>query len=124
MSFEKQFIIASIVFILSRHPRVEAHEVPRTSTSTSSFHRLGPHPHLKQRNTIRTVSDRAFGDVEIPGVPLRFSQFPDLLPLEAAFLGEDNEQILGDVLGYEGAQIDDLKTQGVLISKAAPPSAA
>lgn len=81
------------------------------------------HPHLRQRNTVRTVSDRAFGDVEIPGVPLRFSQFPDLLPLEAAFLGEDNEQILGEVLGYEGAKIDELRSQGVLISKAAPPAA-
>jgi len=82
------------------------------------------HPHLKERNTIRTVSDRAFGDVEIPGMPLRFSQFPDLLPLEAAFLGEDNEQILGDVLGYEGSRIGELRSQGVLVAKAAPPPAA
>ncbi len=30
------------------------------------------HPHLKERQTVRTVSDRSFGGVEIPCVPLRF----------------------------------------------------
>ncbi|WP_372799429.1 CaiB/BaiF CoA transferase family protein, partial [Litorivivens sp.] len=79
------------------------------------------HPHLQERNTVRTVDDRAFGKVEIPGVPLRFSQYPDFLPLEAAFLGEDNGQILSNELGYDQARIEELRNQGVLVAKAAPP---
>ena len=79
------------------------------------------HPHLQERKTVRTVSDRAFGDVEIPGVPLRFSQYPDFLPLQAAFLGEDNDQVLGAVLGYDKDKIEELKSLGVLVAKAAPP---
>lgn len=75
------------------------------------------HPHLKERKTVRTVSDRAFGEVEIPGVPLRFSQFPELLPLEAPFLGEHNEQVLRDTLGYSEEAIAGLAEQGVLISR-------
>ena len=79
------------------------------------------HPHLRERNTVRTVSDRAFGEVEIPGVPLRFSQFPGFLPLEAAFLGEDNDQLLSDELGYDEDKIEELRSKGVLVAKAAPP---
>lgn len=75
------------------------------------------HPHLKERQTVRTVSDRTFGDVEIPGVPLRFSQFPELLPLEAPFLGEHNEHVLGGLLGYDADTIAALKEKGVLTSR-------
>ena len=75
------------------------------------------HPHLKERQTVRTVSDRTFGDVEIPGVPLRFSQFPELLDLEAPFLGEHNGHVLGEMLGYSNDNIAELEEKGVLLSR-------
>ena len=74
------------------------------------------HPHLKERQTVRTVSDRTFGEVEIPGVPLRFSQFPEFLDLEAPFLGEHNQKILSD-LGYSEEKISSLEAGGVLSSR-------
>lgn len=72
------------------------------------------HPHLRQRRTVRRVSDRVFGELEIPGMPLRFSEFPQELPLEAPFLGEHNEEILGNYLGYSPEQVRELESQGVL----------
>src|SRR5690606_18494048 len=42
------------------------------------------HPHHNERQTVRTVTDRAFGKLKIPGVPLRFSQYPEHLPLQAS----------------------------------------
>ena len=72
------------------------------------------HPHLIERQTVRRVSDRTFGEVDIPGVPLRFSQFPEFLELEAPFLGEHNESILGDLLGYSDEKISSLQESGVL----------
>ena len=75
------------------------------------------HPHLKERQTVRTVTDRSFGEVEIPGVPLKFSQFPELLDLQAPFLGEHNDLILGDVLGYNEEKIQSLQENGVLDSR-------
>jgi crotonobetainyl-CoA:carnitine CoA-transferase CaiB-like acyl-CoA transferase len=72
------------------------------------------HPHLIERKTVRTITDRSFGEVEIPGVPLKFSQFPELLDLQAPFLGEHNEQILGDLLGYSADKISGLRKNGVL----------
>ena len=72
------------------------------------------HPHLQQRGTVRTVTDRAFGEFQIPGMPLRFSEFPDSLPLEAPFLGEHNEEILTGYLGYTLEQVQALEHDGVL----------
>lgn len=72
------------------------------------------HPHMQQRQTVRTVTDRAFGEFQIPGVPLRFSEFPGYLPLEAPFLGEHNEEILTGYLSYTAEQIQALEEEGVL----------
>ena len=66
---------------------------------------------------MRTVSDRTFGEVEIPGVPLRFSQFPELLDLEAPLPGEHNGHVLGELLGYSSVNIAELEEKGVLLSR-------
>ena len=80
------------------------------------------HPHHNERQTVRTISDRAFGDLKIPGVPLRFSQYPEFLPLQAPFLGEHNAQVL-KALGYSDDDIAALAAAGVLASEPLPASA-
>ena len=72
------------------------------------------HPHMRQRQTVRTVTDRAFGEFQIPGMPLRFSAFPDTLPLEAPFLGEHNSEILTHYLAYSAEHVRALEKEGVL----------
>lgn len=72
------------------------------------------HPHLQYRKTVRRVSDRKFGELDIPGMPLRFSEFPDELDLQAPFLGEHNAEILGEYLSYSPEQIQKLESDGVL----------
>jgi crotonobetainyl-CoA:carnitine CoA-transferase CaiB-like acyl-CoA transferase len=72
------------------------------------------HPHLQYRRTVRRVTDRAFGELDIPGMPLRFSAFPDELPLQAPFLGEHNEEVLSAYLGYTSEQVRKLESEGVL----------
>jgi CoA:oxalate CoA-transferase len=73
------------------------------------------HPHLRQRGTVRTITDRLFGEFEAPGFPLRFSAFPERLPLEAATLGEHNAEVL-QMLGYSDEGIRALESEGVLQS--------
>ncbi|HZP46714.1 MAG TPA: CoA transferase [Candidatus Binataceae bacterium] len=74
------------------------------------------HPHLRQRRTVRTVHDRIIGDFQVPGFPLRFSEFPEELELEAPLLGEHNRRILHDYLHYSDDQIERLEREGVLHS--------
>jgi len=72
------------------------------------------HPHLRQRGTVRRVRDRILGEFDVPGFPLRFSEFPRTLELQAPTLGEHNEQVLMRHLGYAPEQVRALEAKGVL----------
>ncbi|MBL4781683.1 MAG: CoA transferase [Porticoccaceae bacterium] len=72
------------------------------------------HPHLIERGTVRTISDPVLGDFQVPGMPLRFSDFPKVLPLEAANLGEHNREILSTYLDYSDGEIDRLYKDNVI----------
>ncbi len=74
------------------------------------------HPHLVERGTVRTVHDRILGDFQIPGLPLRFSAFPEPLELQAPLLGEHNRKILSNYLGFSNDRIAQLEKDGVLQS--------
>jgi crotonobetainyl-CoA:carnitine CoA-transferase CaiB-like acyl-CoA transferase len=74
------------------------------------------HPHLRERGTVRTVHDRILGDFDVPGFALRFSEFPERLELQAPFLGEHNEDVLTNYLGYSSERVKELQQRGILRS--------
>ena len=71
-------------------------------------------PHLREREIVRTVSDRFLGELELPGFPLRFSEFQHHLELEAPTLGKHNEEILRELLELDPDRIRQLEAAGVL----------
>lgn len=73
------------------------------------------HPHLRARGTVRTIEDPIAGKFDVPGMPLKFSAFPEALPLEAATLGQHNGEVLSDLLGRSDEEIEELRTAGVLV---------
>src|SRR5208282_1030924 len=73
------------------------------------------HPHLNERKTVRWVEDPLLGKVAIPGVPVKFSAWPDRTELRSARLGEDNERVLHEFLGMPDDQIKQLYTKGILV---------
>ena len=73
------------------------------------------HPHLRENEIVRTVSDRFLGEFDVPGFPLRFSQYPRHPQLQAPTLGQHNRSILSDYLGYSPERIEALESAGVLI---------
>ena len=75
------------------------------------------HPHLRARGTVRTISDPLAGEFDIPGMPLRFSGFPDDLPLRAPTLGQHNEEILTQYLNRSPEEVERLRADGVLYEK-------
>jgi CoA:oxalate CoA-transferase len=91
---------------------LHAHHVP--AAPVLSIEETLSHPHLLERGTVRTIDDPIAGKFEIPGMPLRFSEFPDDLPLQAATIGQHNAEILRDYLGASEAEIGALRTAGVL----------
>lgn len=75
------------------------------------------HPHMQERQTVRTIKDRVAGEFQVPGFPLRFSEFPQLLELESPFLGEHNQEILQNYLGYSEEQVREMEARKVLRQK-------
>jgi crotonobetainyl-CoA:carnitine CoA-transferase CaiB-like acyl-CoA transferase len=91
---------------------LEAHRVPYAPVL--SVEQAMREPHLREREIIRTVNDRFLGELEVPGFPLRFSDFPRHLDLEAPTLGEHNEEILRELLGITPERVRQLEASGVL----------
>jgi CoA:oxalate CoA-transferase len=73
-------------------------------------------PHMIETGAVRTVNDPKLGEFSIPGMPLRFSDFQHNQPLESAYLGEHNEQVFREVLGYDEQKIALLKKKEVIAS--------
>ena len=73
------------------------------------------HPHHNARKTVRWIDDPIIGRVAIPGMPVKFSAWPDKTDLRSARLGEDNEKVLGGILGLSGEQIAHLYADNVLV---------
>ena len=70
----------------------------------------------RERGTIRKIVDPKLGEFYLPGMPIRFSDFEHNQPLEASSLGEDNQTVLEQVLGYSPKKISDLAEKKVIFS--------
>ncbi|MFZ5555697.1 MAG: CaiB/BaiF CoA transferase family protein [Pseudomonadota bacterium] len=81
------------------------------------------HPHFIERGTVRTVTEREFGTFQMPGMPLRFSEYANVEDLQAPYLGEHNREVLKDLLGYNDAQIAALEQERVLVTEPLPEAA-
>ncbi|HKV53366.1 MAG TPA: CoA transferase [Candidatus Binataceae bacterium] len=90
---------------------LEEHRVPFAPALT--VEQAINHPHLRERRTVRTITDRFLGEFEVPGFPMRFSEFGELT-LEAPTLGEHNAEILRDYLDCPRERIEQLTADGVL----------
>jgi crotonobetainyl-CoA:carnitine CoA-transferase CaiB-like acyl-CoA transferase len=71
-------------------------------------------PHAKERGALIEVDDPVAGRVKLVGPPIKMSNQMDCIARPAPRLGEHNEQVLGEVLGYTPEQIEELRASGVL----------
>ena len=69
-----------------------------------------------ERGAVTHVDDPYLGSVRVPGFPIHASGVPRraVEPL-APKLGEHNEVVLNELLGYDVADVADLTTAGVLV---------
>lgn len=92
--------------------KMHQHQVP--AAPVLSIAETLSHPHHLARGTVRTIHDRIAGEFQIPGMPLKFSEFPQDLPLQAPTMGQHNAQILRDLLDCDAAEIEALRAANVL----------
>lgn len=96
--------------------QLEAHRVPcapvldPTTAVANEF--------FIERGAVRTVDDPITGPVTVPGFPLKFSDAPPEPDLITHALGEDNDIVLRDMLGYDDDRMAQLADDGIIAAKA------
>ena len=70
--------------------------------------------HLNERGFFIRTNHPVLGDVLLSGLPLRLSDSPRGNYNRAPLLGEDNNYVFGELLGYSIAEIDSLISEKVL----------
>jgi CoA:oxalate CoA-transferase len=75
------------------------------------------HPYFRERNMVREVHDERAGTFLIPGFPIKFSDRGPDPDLPTSNLGQHNQAILQELLGYDEASIAALETGGVLYAR-------
>lgn len=76
------------------------------------------HPHLLEREAIRSITDPVLGEFQVPGFPFRFSTDAQSdTALVAPDLGEHNHAVLTRYLGYDAQEVARLTDEGVLVEK-------
>jgi formyl-CoA transferase len=69
---------------------------------------------LRQRGMFQTVEHARYGTVDIPGIPYHFSQTPGKIRMPAPGLGEHNQLLLEQWLGYTPDKIAQLKSAKII----------
>lgn len=92
--------------------RFEEYRVPYAQVL--SIEEAMAHPHLREREVVRTVNDRFLGEFDVPGFPLRFSAYGRHPEMDAPTMGEHNAVVLREYLGYSAERIAALEREGVL----------
>lgn len=92
---------------------LEKHRVPCAPVLT--LNEAVAHAHLRERGTVRRVEDPQIGAFDVPGMPVKFSRWPDRTDLGADLLGEHNEEVLREVVGLSDADIAALYEEKVLV---------
>ena len=76
-------------------------------------------PQLTERGFIKNVEHPVIGDLQLPMIPLRFSESATEITGPAPLIGEHNLSVLNSYLGYSAEQVEELTRQGILVREAA-----
>lgn len=87
-------------------------DVPCTRLPT--FDQVCSDPQLLSRNMIIEVEQAISGKVKVPGSLFKMSKTPGNIQYPAPLLGENNQDVLVDMLGYTEEQIAQLSSEGIL----------
>jgi formyl-CoA transferase len=70
-------------------------------------------PHLLERGMLTEVQHPVMGAFTMPGCPVRLEDSP-VQVTAAPLLGQHNEEVYAEVLGYTPEQVQQLKERGIL----------
>lgn len=72
------------------------------------------HPQVQARDMVVGLKHATAGDLQVTGVPVRLSETPGSVRTPPPRLGEHTRQVLGELLGKTGKELDELARRGVI----------
>jgi formyl-CoA transferase len=70
-------------------------------------------PHLRERGMVVTIQHPVRGEFTMPGCPVKLEDSP-VEVRSAPLLGEHNNEVFADYLGFDAAEVERLKQEGVI----------
>jgi crotonobetainyl-CoA:carnitine CoA-transferase CaiB-like acyl-CoA transferase len=80
----------------------------------NTIDKLPDDPQVKARNMIRYVDHPLLGMLPVPGTPLNLSATPGDIGLRAPAIGEHNEEVYSELLGYSARKLSQLRKKGII----------
>jgi crotonobetainyl-CoA:carnitine CoA-transferase CaiB-like acyl-CoA transferase len=71
-------------------------------------------PHVAARQMLIHRQYPGVGSLPLPGIPLKLSETPGKIESDPARLGEHNEEVYGELLGYSPNKLDSMRQKGVI----------
>ncbi|VVT58020.1 uncharacterized protein SAPINGB_P005997 [Magnusiomyces paraingens] len=72
------------------------------------------HPHVRARNMVVEVDHPACGPLPLVNSPVKYSRTQPTIRSPPPMLGQHTDEVLSEVLGYDAAQISELRKDGVV----------
>ena len=69
---------------------------------------------MKARGIITSIEHPTAGTVRSPGFPVKLSKTPGTVRMPAPLLGQHNEEVLTQLLGYSKEEVEALRKEGVI----------
>lgn len=76
--------------------------------------RLVDDPQVRAREMVVDMPHPKLGTIPVTGIALKLSESPGTIDRLGPDLGEHNEEIYGELLGLSGAELEELKSEGVI----------
>ncbi len=74
-------------------------------------------PHLRDRGMFVEVEHPKAGKIKTTNFPAKFSETPGIVRSASPLLGQNNVEILTNLLGYTEEQVQRLEREGVIVSE-------
>ncbi len=71
-------------------------------------------PHVRERETITTIEDEDLGPLRMQNVMFRIVGAPGRVRFAGRRLGQDNEEVYRDLMGFDARALDDLRRRSVI----------
>ena len=79
-----------------------------------TFDQIPNDPQLLSRNMIVEVEQKRSGKMKVPGSVFKMSETPGNAEVAAPFVGENNSEIYGGLLGYTEKELKEMKDKGII----------